>query len=167
MRTIAGLGSWEGWINSVEMDNAIKFKYQFEILKGYQFEKGDIFSSYVNKLYDLRLEYETGTPMNLVAKLLLNSLYGKFGMKMESTRVDIYNVGDKAGLDYFNSMVDAFGETVHDYVKVDNYYVIIRDALLDVKYNKELDMYHGQDINIAIASAITAGARVFKHLILI
>jgi hypothetical protein len=47
VRTIAGLGTWEGWICSTpqrgEMDNAVKFGYSFEILNGYQFDKGNIF----------------------------------------------------------------------------------------------------------------------------
>jgi DNA polymerase type B, organellar and viral len=44
IRTIAGLGSWTGWISSLELDNAVKYGYQFEILNGYQFERGDLFS---------------------------------------------------------------------------------------------------------------------------
>lgn len=40
LRTIAGLGSWTGWINSPEMDNAVKYGYTFEILNGYEFNKG-------------------------------------------------------------------------------------------------------------------------------
>ena len=83
IRTIAGLGSWEGWICSAELDNAVKYGYTFEILKGYQFETGDLFSEYVNRMYNLRLQYDKGTPMNLIAKLLMNSLYGKFAMKLE------------------------------------------------------------------------------------
>jgi DNA polymerase type B, organellar and viral len=55
IRTIAGLGSWEGWICSTEMDNAVNLGYQFEILKGYQFETGDIFTKYLTRLYNLRL----------------------------------------------------------------------------------------------------------------
>ena len=34
-------------------------------------------------MYNLRLQYDKGTPMNLIAKLLMNSLYGKFAMKLE------------------------------------------------------------------------------------
>jgi hypothetical protein len=56
MRTIAGLGSWDGWICSSEMDNAMKFGYQFKIIKGYQFKKGNIFKDYVTKMYNLRIE---------------------------------------------------------------------------------------------------------------
>jgi hypothetical protein len=90
IRTEAGLGTWHGWVYSLEMDNAMKFGYQFEILNGYQFEKGYIFKDYVEKMYNLRLKYDKGDPMNLIAKLLMNSLYGKFGMRMERTLVDIF-----------------------------------------------------------------------------
>jgi hypothetical protein len=51
MRSIAGLGSWCGWIFSTEMDNAVKYGYQFEILNGYQFDKGKIFKDYVLKMF--------------------------------------------------------------------------------------------------------------------
>jgi DNA polymerase type B, organellar and viral len=161
LRTIAGLGSWHGWINSLEMDNCLKYGYQFEILKGYQFETGDLFSGYITKLYNLRLEYSKGHPMNLIAKLLMNSLYGKFGMRLEMTKVEIYNVSDQDGLLQFENMLKTYDETIHDYIKIDDNYVIIRDSLIDLKYDSDQDMYHGQDVNIAIASAITAGARVY------
>jgi len=92
LRTVAGLGSWTGWMFSEELYNATKnFGYTFEVIKGYEFDKGDIFKEYVNKMYSLRLEHAKGTPMNLIAKLLMNSLYGKFGMKLEKSFVDIFD----------------------------------------------------------------------------
>ena len=60
MRTIAGLGTWFDYIFSPEMDNAIKFGYSFKIFSGYQFDKGYIFKDYINKLYNLRLQYPKG-----------------------------------------------------------------------------------------------------------
>jgi hypothetical protein len=164
LRTIAGLGTWTGWISSVEMDNAIKFGYTFEILKGYQFETADLFSEYIYKLYNLRQQYTKGHPMNLIAKLLMNSLYGKFGMRLEMTKVDIYNVSTEGALDSFNKMLLNIGESIHDYIRIDDNYIIIRDALIDLKYESDQDMYHGQDVNIAIASAITAGARAYMSI---
>ena len=92
LRTIAGLGSWTGWVSSVEMDNAIHQGYQFEIIKGYKFDTAVIFKEYVEKMYSIRIKYPKGDPMNLIAKLLMNSLYGKFGMKSESTVVEIYDL---------------------------------------------------------------------------
>jgi len=69
--------------------HAVKYGYSFEIIKGYQFKTGDIFSKFLTKLYNLRKQYEKGTPMNLNAKLLMNSLYGKFGMRDDITKMII------------------------------------------------------------------------------
>ena len=158
IRTIAGLGSWEGWIFSGEMDNAMKLGYTFEILKGYQFEKGYIFKDYVLKMYNLRMEYAKSHPMNLIAKLLMNSLYGKFGMKLEKTIVDIFNLNLSTDRIAFKALTDKVGESIQDHVELgDNKYLFVRSttsALL------EEDSYHGSDVNIAIASTITAAARV-------
>ena len=160
IRTIAGLGSWNGWIYSVEMDNAIKYGYTFDILKGYQFDKGNIFESYITKMYNLRLQYPKGDPMNLIAKLLMNSLYGKFGMKLTSTELAIYDCSTDFGKESLKDHIEFYKESIEDYIKIDNNFLIIRNTMLTMKYNEKEDMFHGQDINIAIASAITAGARV-------
>jgi hypothetical protein len=62
MRTVAGTGTWSGWIHSAEMDNAMKYGYQFKIVKGYQFESGEIFKEFIETLYALRLEYPKSHP---------------------------------------------------------------------------------------------------------
>jgi hypothetical protein len=165
LRTIAGLGSREGWIYSAEMDNAIKLGYTFEILNGYQFEKGYIFKEYVDKMYALRLEFEKGDPMNLIAKLLMNSLYGKFGMKLESTLIEICDTSCDTQLTLFNEMLEVYGESVIDFVKIDHRILTIRQSMIHYKYNENDDMYHGQDVNIAIASAVTAGARMWMSIL--
>jgi hypothetical protein len=164
IRTIAGNGSWTGWIFSEEMENAIKLGYTFEIIKGYLFEKGDLFSDYVNKMYNLRKQYQKGHAMNLIAKLLLNSLYGKFGMKTEISRVDIFNLENELEKESLELMMDTYGETIHDYIKIDNMIIIVRETIADIKFDEGQDMYlpklwGGLDINIAIASAITSYAR--------
>ena len=89
LRTLAGLGTFEMMLFSAEMDNAIKFGYSFEILWGYTFDRGNIFNEYVSILYEMRKTYSKKDPMNLVAKLLLNSLYGKFGMNDLFSTFDI------------------------------------------------------------------------------
>jgi hypothetical protein len=157
--TVAGIGSWTGWISSIEMDNAMKFGYTFEILKGYQFEKANIFSEYINKMYELRLQFEKGHPMNLIAKLLMNSLYGKFGMKVERTTVDIFNLNNDADKLALRELLDTVGESIQDFIELENNkYLFVRNTLSTVFKD---EMYHGSDVNIAIASTITAGARVF------
>nr|AQU12774.1 DNA polymerase [Thelephora ganbajun] len=161
LRTIAGLGSWTGWIFSEEMDNAVKYGYKFEIIKGYQFKKGYIFSDYVNKLYNLRLQYEKGDSMNLIAKLLLNSLYGKFGMKPETIKVEIL----KNNSEELNKYLEKFNTTIVDIVYLENYTVLIynNNKILPTEEkvpNLDTDSIHQMDVNVAIASAITAYGRI-------
>jgi hypothetical protein len=165
MRTIAGLGSWEGWIYSLEMDNAAKYGYTFEILKGYQFEKGFVFKEYVDTMYNLRIEYDKGHPMNLIAKLLMNSLYGKFGMKLESTVVEIFDRTNESENQILNDMLELYGETLRDYIEIENKVLTVRTKLIGYKNNDDEEMYHGLDVNIAIASAISAGGRIWMSTI--
>ena len=156
--TVAALGNWNGWISSIEMDNAMKFGYTFEIIKGYQFERGDLFSAYVNKMYELRSHYPKGEPMNLIAKLLLNSLYGKFGLKIEKTIVDIFNLNRDADKLALKALLDKVGESIQDHIELGKYkYLFVRSSASNL-FNEE--SYHGSDINIAVASTITAGARI-------
>lgn len=74
---------------SMEMDNAVKYGYKFKIMKGYTFDKANIFKEYIDFLYTLRSEYPKSNPLNYIAKLLMNSLYGRFGMDENFTNINI------------------------------------------------------------------------------
>lgn len=161
IRTIAGLGSWEGWIFSKELENAQRMGYQFEILKGYTFERKIIFKEYVDKMYQLRMEYPKSDPMNLIAKLLMNSLYGKFGMKSETTQVDVFPYQNSDSIATLYKLMELYPEYIKDIIEVDGNYIVLRKNLGNYQYDESLDMYHGLDVNIAIASAVTGGARVW------
>jgi len=50
------------------------------VIRGYTFNSEIIFKEYVNKLYNIKKNTNSGNPEYLIAKLLLNSLFGKFGM---------------------------------------------------------------------------------------
>jgi hypothetical protein len=164
-RTIAGLGSWTGWICSAEMDNAVKFGYTFKIIRGYQFETGDLFSKFVSRMYELRQEYPKGHPMNQTAKLMVNSLYGKFGMRSEFTRVDIYAIKTEEDKVLFRELLDIWGTTVKDFILLDNQLIVLRDSRVDIRNTPEdSDNYHGVEANIAVASAITANARIHMSI---
>ena len=114
-------------------------------------------------MYNLRLEYSKGHPLNLIAKLLMNSLYGKFGMRLESTKVEMFNLADEFESNLFKDLVELYGKTVKDFIKLDNFIVTVRDSLLHYEYNENEDMFHGVDINVAVAAAVTAYARI--HMI--
>jgi hypothetical protein len=161
IRTIAGLGNWEGYIFSEEMNNAIKYGYKFKVISGYEFKQGNLFSEYVNKMYNLRIQYDKSHPMNYIAKLLLNSLYGKFGMNTSRTVVEIHDCSSEESKMDFLKLLDIFGESISDYIQIGDKFIIIRDSLSHINYDEEGDLYHGLNVNIAIASAVTSYARVY------
>lgn len=155
------MGTWFGWIYSQEMYNAIKYGYQFEIIRGYLFEKGNIFNEYINKLYKLRMEYPKGTPMNQNAKLLQNSLYGKLGMKDEITVMEILENISPQDKKLISAILDYYCNDIIDMHDLEKHTLLIRKSENDLNYNKIDDYYHGSEVNVAIASAITAEARIF------
>ena len=159
IRTVAGLGTWTGWISSTEMDNAIKHGYTFNIHSGYRFEKAIIFKEYIEKLYTMRLTYDKSNPMNLVAKLLMNSLYGKFGMRATKTVVDIFDVTKEAEKEKYEETLDLYGDELITVFNVgDNFAVIQRNDVSNYHYSEARDEFFGLDVNVGIASAITASA---------
>ena len=174
IRTIAGLGSWSGWICSSEMDNALKYGYKFTIIKGYQFETGDLFTGFITKMYKMRMAFDKSHPMNLISKLLMNSLYGKFGMKVEYTKlltftlnIDTSNNGlsiknDKSSKDLLD-FLNNHRSSIHDIIRLDNKVFIVKDIDNNLADDDDYAV-EGSNVNIAIASGITAVARVYMSI---
>jgi hypothetical protein len=137
---------------SEEINNAIKFGYKFKILKGYLFEQGFIFTDYINDLYEIKKAHNKNDAMYLISKLLMNSLYGRFGMDY---RMDEHIIIDNDQL----------------YNIIDNYSI---NEIIDLDNNKSLVSYIDDNklgtillsnknefnISIGIASAITSYSRV-------
>lgn len=92
-RTVAPLGQWNDVIFSEEMYNAERYGYKFVIKSGYLFNRGNIFKDYINKIYEIKKTTNPSDPMYLISKLLLNSLYGRFGMNfaLEDHKILSYN----------------------------------------------------------------------------
>jgi hypothetical protein len=77
--------------------------YKIKVIRGYNYPNKDyLFKNYVLKIYKLRLTFEKEDPRNLICKLLLNSLYGRFGMSpnlieykfVNSNKMDPYKYHD-------------------------------------------------------------------------
>jgi hypothetical protein len=58
-------------------------------MEGYLFEKAKIFSEYVDTLYKLKVSVESTDPRYFIAKLLMNALYGRFGLNPIATETQI------------------------------------------------------------------------------
>jgi len=80
-------GTFKGWYSHVELRKAEEIGYKILKVEKTHYYKRTIrpFEGYVSDLYSERLKYQAeGSPMEMVVKLLLNSLYGKFGQKYKA-----------------------------------------------------------------------------------
>jgi DNA polymerase type B, organellar and viral len=152
LRTVAPLGKWKDMIFSEEMNNAIKYGYKFNILSGYLFEQANIFSEYIEDLYEIKKYHNKDEPMYLISKLLMNSLYGRFGMDymlythniIEDN--ELYNLIDNYSINEIIPLDD--NKSLVSYLDDNN----IKNVLLSNESKS--------NISISIAAAITAGARI-------
>jgi DNA polymerase elongation subunit (family B) len=102
----------------------------------------------------LRLNYTKSNPLNLIAKLLLNSLYGRFGMIDSFPNIKIINRNE---MDQF---IDDFGDDGMKFIELGNKILVIyRSNQKDI--NTLLDGHkESHNVSIGIASAITSYARI-------
>ena len=147
IRTLSPIGTWEDIIFSPEMDNAKKYGYKFEILWGYTFEQKIIFKEYVDFLYSLRLNYNNSNPLNFIAKILLNSLYGRFGMNDNFANITII---DK---DFYPDFENKYLDNIVDKIDLGDYLLIFYQS--PCEQDSEI-----HNVSIAIAAAITAYSRI-------
>ena len=146
-RTMAPIGTWTDFIFSEEMRNAQKYGYKFEILEGYLFESDYIFEDYVTFLFNLRSKYPKSDPLNFISKLLLNSLYGRFGME------DNYPLIDIIPNEYYQDFWDKKSDNILSELDLGENKLIIHS-------NSNLGENTG-NVSIGVAFAITAYARIY------
>jgi hypothetical protein len=152
LRTVAPLGTWTDWLFTEEIINAIEKGYTFKVIKGYTFDKANIFEDYINDLYAIKAANHKDDPIYLIAKLLMNSLYGRFGMDNEfENHVIVHNNKLEKYTNKYN---------VSDWTPLDTQKVLISYIDEEELEQKQLDNYSTTNVSIAIASAITAYARI-------
>jgi hypothetical protein len=155
-RVIAPTGSWEGWYCSEELKLAVKYGYQVEVIKGYHWEnKANIFKGYVDTLYSKRLSFPKTDPRNNICKLLLNSLYGKFGMSPTVMEYSIFT-GD---------LEELFDIDYQDRQEIDGMLLVGREVtknrLADYKYSQDKKVHQPLlEVSTPVAVFTTAYARM-------
>ena len=162
-KTIFPIGNWTATYFSEEIKEAMKLGYKFEFIEGYEFDKYPLFNNYVHDFYEQK-KIAKGA-QRFICKLHLNSLYGIMGRKQELIRT--INIR-KAELYKYVAI-----SIIHSIIEIseDIYVLLISDNLntdilkeLNIKLNSKYKSYNSTvNSNVAIASAITAYARI--HMI--
>jgi DNA polymerase type B, organellar and viral len=154
LRTISPLGTWTDIIFSPEMDNALSLGYKIKIIKGYLFQKDIIFSEYIDTLYEIKQSKSKDDPMYLISKLLLNSLYGKFGMDYQFNEHLIISDNKLINLMERNYLIS-------DIINLDNDKSLISFIKKGKLYESNIFDNSNYNISIGVASAITSYSRIY------
>lgn len=173
---IAPLGKWSSVYFSEEIKYALQFGYKFKYIKGYHFSKISPFKLYVNDIYQKRVN-SNSKGLNLVYKLLLNTLYGRLGMKSIKSKTKFVTgeqlnhialtreiIESKPVNNLFlvefkevNSSLRFLHELYQDKVLTDDdffYFINIRKKNWFASDNKSL---------VHLGSAVTSYARIYMH----
>lgn len=104
-------GAFVGYFTSVEMEYSKSKGYKIEVIDGYYFpNKEKLFANYVDNLYAIRLKSKKNSVDDILAKLLMNSLYGRFGMNLEKENIEfVPRLGNKDMEIIIKSGKESFG----------------------------------------------------------
>lgn len=84
-------GKLKGYYTFFEIRKALDYGYKIiKIGKGYYFRKSaDFFSEFVTDMYKKRREFQKeNNPLELPVKIVMNSLFGKFGQKIDRMSIE-------------------------------------------------------------------------------
>lgn len=86
------VGRFPCFLTHGEIEYALERGHLKRLIEGYYYEKAPLFSEFVSYFYDKRQQYgkEGNLPFQLFCKMVMNSLYGKFGQRVPASEV----VGD-------------------------------------------------------------------------
>ncbi|XP_048489772.2 DNA polymerase-like [Beta vulgaris subsp. vulgaris] len=149
-------GTFVGVYYSEELKYARDIGYTIIPISGYLFDKMESpFKGYVNSLFESRSNAKKmgNDALSYVYKLLMNSLYGRFGINPQSTRTEMC---DKSRRDSLFRRTEFIGE------------VFIREDLYMVSYltnpGKGPSYWEPpKNSAVQLAAAITASARIYMY----
>jgi hypothetical protein len=138
---------------SEELKNAEKHGYKYQIINGFLFQKFDIFAGFIRDVIKIKEAHTSDEPGYHIGKLLLNSLYGRFGMdpNFETTAV----IEEKDYESYLEKFEVLDAKTLNNNKILITYKKI--KSLNELSESKE----KAKNVSIPIASAIAAYARIF------
>jgi hypothetical protein len=133
-KLIFPLGKWTGWYTFPFIEKALDLGYKIKPLRVYEFQSTNLFKDYVETFYKLKCEKE-GAYRNIM-KILLNSLYGKFGERQE--REELITDPDEP-IEGAYLYDDLFGYSIRKYTRFSAYHLPVIAAY--VTTNAQLAWY--------------------------
>lgn len=151
------------------------YNYKISPVYGYKFKKGsNMFTFFVERYYEMKKNfYNKGElSVSIIAKMLMNSLFGKFAMKTNKNIIRYVNKEESDLIHLYHNVYDnfSFSEDL-EYIK---YSSMINDHFYELHSLEEYgQLSHKLDINnkefqssLPVAISITSYARIYMHSIM-
>jgi DNA polymerase type B, organellar and viral len=164
-RLICPGGIFTGWYFSEELRFALANGYKLlSIKQAYSFQRGDnTFLALIQQLNQMKIEAQQNNQPTIrnIAKLLINSMYGRFGMHTATIRHAIVNTEGLMQIGkYFNILDEKFlGELTLVSYTLNNPNLILGDTKGQNTLKQFMKGSAG-NTNVAIAAAVTAYSRI-------
>jgi hypothetical protein len=162
-RTIFPTGTWIGVYYSEDLKGMKSLGYKIPLIRGIEFSRIDLFSSYVEHFFILK-KCSTGAE-RWIAKMHLNGLYGIFGRKQDL--IETININNKDLPIYASTRVIKNIIKINDKISTVLLLNNINEALINDLNNVLESNYTSSYVevksNVAIAAAVTSYARI--HMI--
>lgn len=144
-RLIFPTGEFRGVWSTMELNYAMTLGVKIrKVYRGMVFENiGRIFTSYIDHLYEIRKNSPKESVDNVICKLLMNSLYGRFGLNLLREML-VFDRGQLGVTPHMEIPLDSTGRE------------IIRLAKQEVHLETSFT-------NVAIAAWVTSAARTHMH----
>lgn len=153
-------GEWTGWFTSEELKYAKTLGVQIKVLEYYNFKRGKLFNEYITNFYEKKAT--SSGSLKLIYKFFLNSLYGIFGLRPDSTQIVLL---DKKEINKINKLKESFPinfEINCGYKSLISFnYKPTNEAQLN--YNILPLEKESLVTNVPIAAMITSYARIHMH----
>lgn len=159
-------GSWTGWYFSEEVKLALKYGYKVEVLESYIFERGKgVLKNYVEHMASYK-DNSTGAIRN-IHKLLLNTPYGRLGMKNIRDVVKIVTNKEYEEIIKRYNVIDVFRlSDTQLFIKHSKHPSKMACEQSGIKYEEEIMKAIDNDFvdnSTPIAAAIASWARIIMY----
>lgn len=166
----------DNWQESVLSTEEIKYSinnnlgYEYQFIKLYNYEERDyIFSECVQDIYKMKLQAEKDGKESLrsIAKILINSLYGFWGMNFyEREQIEVVKIRKE------KETKNKKAKTIQEVRQYKLQTLLMNQKLNDYNIIGKYDVYNKVDrikakcANVGLASMITSNARMYLYMLL-